>query len=191
MANESRIAITPEMKVSQLLDLYPQLETVLMEMSPAFSKLKNPVLRRTVARVTSLSQAARVGGVDLGRLINGLRRAAGMQEDFETVGEDSEADVRPPGWWDPAKISLRFDARPVLEAGEKPLERVMKDFSRLRPGEIYQLTAPFLPAPLMDLGKSRKLEVWSRRKSEDEFEVFFYHSGPPAAGRGGQLVALE
>ena len=45
------MVISPKTKVGELLDAYPELESVLMEMSPAFEKLKNPILRRTVARV--------------------------------------------------------------------------------------------------------------------------------------------
>ena len=56
-----RPLITPETKVGALLDAYPELEAVLIELAPPFRKLKNPVLRRTVARLTSLAQAAKVG----------------------------------------------------------------------------------------------------------------------------------
>ena len=53
---ESKITISPKTKVGELLDAYPELEPVLMAMSPAFEKLKNPVLRKTVARVATLQQ---------------------------------------------------------------------------------------------------------------------------------------
>jgi len=72
-----RPAITPQMKVGQLLDAYPELEDVLIGIAPEFARLRNPVLRQTVARVTSLQQAAQVGGVGLGDLIARLRAAAG------------------------------------------------------------------------------------------------------------------
>jgi hypothetical protein len=43
--------IGPETTVGALLEAYPELERVLMEMAPAFAKLRNPVVRRTVAKV--------------------------------------------------------------------------------------------------------------------------------------------
>ncbi|MFH1755446.1 MAG: DUF1858 domain-containing protein, partial [Candidatus Latescibacterota bacterium] len=58
----NRPSITPDMKVSALLEAYPELEDVLIGIAPAFKKLRNPVLRRTVAKLTSLRQAAQVGG---------------------------------------------------------------------------------------------------------------------------------
>ena len=40
------LIISPQTKVGELLDAYPELEKVLFELSPAFSKLKNPILRK-------------------------------------------------------------------------------------------------------------------------------------------------
>ena len=62
MAVENLI-ISPKTKVGELLDAYPQLESVLFDLSPAFAKLKNPILRKTVARIATLQQAAAVGGL--------------------------------------------------------------------------------------------------------------------------------
>jgi hypothetical protein len=47
--------ITPQTKVGELLDAFPELENVLIQIAPPFKKLRNPILRRTVARVTRLS----------------------------------------------------------------------------------------------------------------------------------------
>lgn len=51
--------INLQTKVAELLGAYPQLEEQLLKLSPTFAKLKNPILRRTVAKVTSLQQAAK------------------------------------------------------------------------------------------------------------------------------------
>ncbi len=49
-------AIIPDSKVGALLQEFPQLEDVLIQMSPAFGHLRNPVLRKTVAKVATLRQ---------------------------------------------------------------------------------------------------------------------------------------
>jgi hypothetical protein len=51
--NRSNLIITPQTKVGELLDAYPELESILFELSPAFAKLKNPILRKTVARIAT------------------------------------------------------------------------------------------------------------------------------------------
>ena len=71
---DDELQITPDTKIGALLEAYPQLEEKLIELAPAFRKLKNPILRKTVAKVTSIRQAARVGGVPVGEMVNQLQQ---------------------------------------------------------------------------------------------------------------------
>ena len=57
------IDINLQTKIADLLTAYPQLEDKLIGISPVFAKLKNPILRRTVARVTSVQQAATIANM--------------------------------------------------------------------------------------------------------------------------------
>ena len=63
--------ITPETRVNDLLSNYPELESTLMRIAPVFKKLKNPILRKTIAKVTTLRHAAKIGNVSLADMING------------------------------------------------------------------------------------------------------------------------
>ena len=72
---ESVATITPDSRLGELLERWPVLEEVLLEISPHFKALKNPVLRRTVAKVATLRQVSTVSGVALGVLIERLRRS--------------------------------------------------------------------------------------------------------------------
>jgi hypothetical protein len=58
--SDSDFPILPSTKVATLLDRYPELENVLIELAPPFKKLKNPFLRKGVAKVASLRHAATV-----------------------------------------------------------------------------------------------------------------------------------
>jgi hypothetical protein len=77
--------ITPKTKVAELVVAYPHLEKALVDYVPAFEKLKKPVLRRTVARITPLQQAAAIGGANVEALINRLRKEVG-QDRFAGAG---------------------------------------------------------------------------------------------------------
>jgi hypothetical protein len=85
MAHEKPL-ITPQTKVGDLLKDFPELEETLVKIAPAFKKLRSPMLRRTVARVTNLAQAARVGGVPVDELIQKLRRAVGQPDPAVSSG---------------------------------------------------------------------------------------------------------
>jgi hypothetical protein len=60
--------ILPSTKVAALLERYPELEDVLIGLAPPFKKLKNPLLRKGVAKVASLKHAAAVGGMPVNDL---------------------------------------------------------------------------------------------------------------------------
>lgn len=150
-------------KVGALLDAYPELEEVLLGLSPAFAKLKNPVLRRTVAKVATLRQAAELAGIDPAELIVRLRQAAGLtasaDPETETQGVESG---NAPSWLDEKKISVRFDATPVIEAGGSPMQDILLLAKELNPGEIFELTTPFKPAPIIDMLKSKGFLAWHK-----------------------------
>ncbi|MBS5798008.1 MAG: DUF1858 domain-containing protein [Dysgonomonas mossii] len=153
--------INLHIKVSDLLDAYPQLEGTLLELSPAFSKLRNPILRRTVAKVTTLQQAAKVAGVSPILLLETLRQAAGLPIDNNNESIDIENEQKDkPEWFGKMNITIRFDARPIIESGENPMQEIIRLSKELQNNQIMELTAPFKPLPIMDLLKSKGFEVW-------------------------------
>jgi uncharacterized protein (DUF2249 family) len=170
----NNLMITPQTKVGKLLDAYPELEEVLIAIVPVFSKLNNPLLRKTVAKVTSLAQAARVGGVSVAELIGQLRSKVG-QPDFESIKEDdiSQKYHDSPSWFSEDKVAGTLDARPMIDAGEHPVEKVLRDLSRLEIGMIYELITPFEPAPLIDKAKARGFSAWVNARTASEFHTFF------------------
>jgi len=168
------IDITPETRVGDLIKNYPQLEDELIKLAPVFAKLKNPILRRTVARVTTLKQAAQVGNIQIGHLINSLRQAAGIGESIviEDVGK-TEPNTRPE-WLDEKNVAFTFDAGEMIARGDQPLGHVMKELRKLNPGQIYKLVTPFYPAPLVDKAKGQGYEVWSVTNEKVVVETFIY-----------------
>ncbi len=63
--NVYKLIISPKTKPGELLDAFPQLEDVLIEISPSFAKLKDPTLRKTVDHVATLQQAVVVVGLKM------------------------------------------------------------------------------------------------------------------------------
>lgn len=172
MSEKNSLIITPKTKVLQLIEHYPQLEEVLIEYAPAFKKLKNPVLRNTVARIATLQQAASVGNVKVEELINRLRREVG--QDLLSEAEDTRYNTSRPGWFSEDKIHQQLNASEMLEQGEQPVNQAIADLNKLPEGKIFQLTVPFVPAPLIDKSMSLNLEHWVDKKSVEEIEVYFY-----------------
>lgn len=151
--------ITPDTKVGELLTHYPELEELLLQFSPAFAALKNPVLRRTVAQVTSLRQAAKVGNVSIVKMVDTLRQAAGQPALGESSLIGSENARAPLTGKAPAEIAFTLDVRPVLEKGKHPKELVLNEADRLQAGEWMELLTPFPPVPLIELLEKKGFAV--------------------------------
>ncbi len=172
MKEKNTLIITPKTKVLQLIEHYPQLEDVLIEYAPAFKKLKNPVLRKTVAKIATLQQAASIGNVKVEDLINRLRKEVGQNVLEET--ENAAYNTARPGWFEENKIETELNASEMLEAGEHPVNQVIGDLRKLTVGKIYKLRAPFVPAPLIDKATSLNFKHWVDKKTEEKIDVYFF-----------------
>jgi hypothetical protein len=165
------LIITPKTKIGELLESYPQLEQTLISYVPAFEKLKNPVLRRTVGRVTTLQQAAAVGGVPVENLINRLRQEVG--QDLASAASAAGYNTVRPGWFTEDRVGPGLDATAMLAAGEHPVGQVIADLNALPTGQIYRLVAPFLTAPLIDKAASLGFGHWVTRHDDGSYVIYF------------------
>jgi hypothetical protein len=167
----NNLIITPKTKVLELIETYPELEDILIEIAPAFKKLKNPVLRKTVAKIATLQQAASIGGIKTEELINRLRKEVGQENITSDAGV--QYNYVKPIWFSEEKIAKRFNASEMLAAGEHPVNQVIADLNHLETGKIYLLIAPFLTAPLIDKATSLSLKHWVDKQGDEEFFIYF------------------
>lgn len=169
--------ITPKSKVLQVIEDYPQLEDVLIEFVPAFKKLKNPLLRKTVGRIATLQQAATIGEVQVEDLINRLRKEVGQDLYAEKPG--TGYNTQQPAWFRKDAITKELNASEMLAEGNHPVNQVMADLKDMPPGNIYKLLAPFLPAPLIDKASSLEFEHWVKKENDTSYVIYFHkaHKG--------------
>ena len=154
------VPITPDTKVAQLLEAYPDLEPVLIAAAPAFSKLSNPVLRRTIARVTSLRRAAEVAGLPVRDLVLRLREAAGLPADLEVAADDGGGETNGPApWVDAARVRWTIDADRMLESGQEPMSEVLRRTAELDSDDLGLIRSSFRPAPLLELLEGRGFRI--------------------------------
>ncbi len=166
----NELIITPDTKIYELLEAYPKLEAKLIETAPVFSKLKNPVLRKTITKVTSLKQAALVANISLNHLVNELRKEAGQfSQTFSSESEIQEKESNRP-----QKIKQVYDASSDIEKGNHPLAFVMKEIQLLEKNEAFQLVTPFYPAPLIEKVKEKGFNVETENDSTGKFNNFIW-----------------
>jgi uncharacterized protein (DUF2249 family) len=78
-----------------------------------------------------------------------------------------------PTWLDKTKIKVTLDARPILAAGEHPLQKVMEESAKLSAGEIYEIITPFPPMPMIDKLTAVGFESFSETDGNGLFHTYF------------------
>ena len=169
-----QLIITPKTKILELIRTYPDLEDVLIDYVPAFEKLKNPVLRKTVARVATVRQAASVGEVPVQDLVNRLRVAVGQDLYGERVEREYNTGEKP-HWFDEQQVSAELDIQALLDEGNQPVHQVLAELKSLPANQIYKVIAPFLPAPLIDKAESLGFDHWVGQKNPGQYIIYFFN----------------
>lgn len=67
--------ITANMKVSEVLDKYPETLNAFIKQGTGFKALASPKLRKMFAGLVTVRQAARIHGVDVDKLVRDLNEA--------------------------------------------------------------------------------------------------------------------
>jgi hypothetical protein len=168
MSDFEKAAIAPDAKLAAVLESYPLLESVVAELIPDFGKLAGASLRLIAARTLTLEQAAASANIPAPQFIIQLRKAAGMPETSAQVNLSNA-----PDWVKNAQIAETLDARPMLAQGQHPKAIVEQKFSALQTGQVFLLITPFVPGPLIELGRANRLLTWTRQGEAGKFETYF------------------
>jgi hypothetical protein len=174
--SDQSLEIHPSTKVAQLLDAYPELEDVLIRMAPPFKKLKNPILRKSVAKVATLKQAAIAGRLDLSFMINQLREAIGQAPlgAMEAISEEQYLGTTP-SWFDSSCVASSIDDR-AGDSDEMAITRILRALTDLDARQVVELTTTFLPAPGIDAARTKGLLTWTVREEEELYKTYFTRS---------------
>jgi hypothetical protein len=163
------VAINPETRVGQLLDAYPGIEDVLIKLAPPFEKLRNPILRKTVAKVATLEQAARIGGIGVRDLVRQLREATG-QSGPECAAGSFESESAPS--WISGPVRHEISADEMLERGVHPIGRVRECAASLAPGELLRLDSSFRPEPLLETMRKSGFDVFCSESTSGRHHTY-------------------
>jgi TusA-related sulfurtransferase len=176
--------VHPEMKVAEVLRRWPQLLQVFLEASPAFQRLKNPLLRRTMPRLVTVAQAARIGGLTPEELVARLNRALGVEARPPVPQAEESLLSTPPPVWISAPVGFHLDVRPVLEAGGEPFPHIMAAAKEVKPGKRLVLEVLFEPIPLYRVLAKQGFLAWCERVGEGHYRAHFYRQEAGGGPRG-------
>ena len=164
------LPITPQTKVAELLEAYPELEDVLIGMAPAFQKLKNPVLRRTVAKLASLETAAGMAKLEPREMVRKLREVVGQSVDDIPDGGDVGTEETP-DWVTDGTITTTVDADGLLSLGQMPLTEVLAHAQQLDGTDLMCVAVSFRPTPMVEALEKQGFRTFVRPGSDGDFEL--------------------
>lgn len=193
---EGGVVITADEKVASVLARDVRLLEVFVAASPAFELLRNPFKRRTMAKLVTVAQAARIARVDPSVLLARLNAALGVQgeEPPSPSRAEAEPEAAPPGLLEtPADRLVEVDVRDDLRAGREPLRRILDAAGALPPSHVLRLRATFEPVPLYSVLGRQGFIHFTERFADDDWRVWFTKAGaptnaPPAPARAESVA---
>jgi len=186
----ARPGVTAETKIADAIAADPALLERLVALHPTFKRLRNPLIRGTMGRLTTLGEAARVAGVPLGELL----AVAGAPPPGSVEQAPPADDNARPAWLETLDLegAERLDVRPALAQGEEPLGLILKRAAGIAPGGVLVIEAPFDPAPLRRVLGRKGFSAHAERLAEDHWRVAFRRDreAAPAAAPGAHGARL-
>lgn len=188
MPDLSHTPIVATDRVSDVIARDEALVEIFVRHAPQFDRLRSRTLRRVMARLVTVEQAARMGGVAVDLLLRDLNGAltAPMRGDAASPVACAKPGVAPepapaPDGYPSNREVVDVDVREDLRAGREPFSKIMAAVGALRPDQVLHVRAIFEPVPLFTALGKRGLTHASRQEGPDDWSVWFWRAEPAVA----------
>ncbi|HET7898331.1 MAG TPA: DUF2249 domain-containing protein [Flavisolibacter sp.] len=169
------MTINAATKIAAILKQDARALEAIVSISPAFEKLRNPLLRKLMAGRTSLATAARIGRCGVEDFYQKLERL-GFTVDRKTEEKGEEVNAVPSFLASvPDGQLIVLDVRPALAAGSDPLSTILETLKTLQPGQVLKILNTFEPTPLISLLAKKGWQSFVRLVNANLVETFFYN----------------
>lgn len=168
--------INSQTRIGALIKQNPESLEAIISLSPKFSKLRNPVLRKVIASRTSIAMACTIGGCTIDNFFEKLS-PLGFEIDLNKITEVKK--IMPVDTtFDLKKISpqnlVETDVRPIIESGKDPLTLILSKIKEFRQNQVLKIINSFEPTPLIHLLSKQGFGAKVERIDEDLVHTYFY-----------------
>jgi len=189
IAAHDGIPISAADRVSDVLARDERLVEVFVRHAPHFSKLRNRAMRRVMARLVTVEQAARTAGIAPDQLVNDLNEALGFAvppvSHSTATAAAASSEAEPTRQHPTSAPVVELDVREDLRSGREPFSRIMSAVGSLGDEDVLHLRATFEPVPLFTVLGKRGFVHESQAHAADDWSVWFWRSGDSEAEREG------
>lgn len=170
--------INANTKIAAILKENPDALEAIVSISPKFTKLRNPFLRKLMASRTSISMASKVGGCSVNDFFKKLKPLGFTIEEAEVADEASKPDPVPEFLKNvrPGEI-IDLDVRAMLEEGNDPFNLIRQKLNELQAGQVLKIINTFEPTPLIHLMSRQGFEAYTEPYDANLVYTYFYRGG--------------
>lgn len=167
------MVIDAHTKIAALLKQHPQALDAIIRISPAFEKLRNPILRKLMAGRTSIAMAAKIGGCSVTDFFTQLQPLGFTIK--ETIIPVEKKKPLPEFIRQLKKENLVvLDVRNEIATGHDPLNLILQSVKSLKPGQTLKIINTFEPTPLIQLLQKKGFESYADAVQPQLVETYFY-----------------
>ncbi|PRY53089.1 uncharacterized protein DUF1858 [Arcticibacter pallidicorallinus] len=141
----------------------------LVELNPNFARLKNPLLRNTLARMVNIESACNMAGCEIAAFLDAMKHIGFVVQDQAT----DTVQIRPQATSAGRLFHRELDVRPILAQKEDPIKLILQTIHSLSDEHTLKLIAPFEPIPLIHM-LSGKGYAHSVQQEEGSFITYFW-----------------
>jgi hypothetical protein len=174
--NAHTLPITANDRVCDVLARDESLVEVFVRQAPHFSKLRNRAVRKVMARLVTVEQAARTANVSPDHLVSELNAALGISSDSPApvlAGPRRQEDESP--LVHPALANvIEIDVRDDLRSGREPFSRIMSTVNSHYGNDVQHLRTIFEPEPLIAVLCKRGFAHESTAHAPDDWSMWFW-----------------
>ncbi|MDQ3109706.1 MAG: DUF2249 domain-containing protein [Bacteroidota bacterium] len=182
--------ITPTTRISAILKNCPQALDAIISISPAFEKLRNPILRKLLAGRVTIKDAAKIGKCSAQKFFNVLL-PLGLR--FEGFGDEAKGDklIYSSFPEERKQRAVIIDVRRDLAAGIDPLDKIIEALNRLEEAELLCIVNTFEPLPLLRIIGKRGFSFEVRVDQQDNVLSWIGRENAVILGKGAKANTLR
>ena len=168
--------INSETRISKLIEVNRDTIDVISSINKHFSKLKNPILRKTLASRVTISDAARIGGVTVELMLEKLQ-SIGF-ETSEQVNIELNKKNKTNNYIEMRKETIiELDVRPILAKGIDPFKSIMAELEKMADGNTLMIINTFEPIPLLNILKTKGYSYETERPENGVVHTYLEKTG--------------
>jgi len=170
--NFGSLVVNRDTTIKELLDVKPEeVINALVQLNRNFGKLRNPLLRKLLAKRVSIADACRIADCPVSDFLRTMN-AIGFKLQEEIIENRSSADLQ---FQPPAEENVvTFDVRPILAINGDPLKAILAQIKGLNEHKCLKIVNTFEPIPLINLLRKKGFGAHTDTIATDVVETYFF-----------------